>query len=278
MSPELKEETKTTEQFISDELAKQNFSNGEPEQTTVSDVAESYESTELAAELSPMEKVINQEKEIRYDADAVQRLRFDGIADDLEITAEFQPESDERFIEFDKKSATRYTSDGTSADLSGRAEALILLFDDLCTDIEGFGEKPSDWKAQLDADEHKIPMIAHFVTVSCYAAPFVFGQTERATISERYFNNKIAKCRHFPRKKTVDDVKNFRKLQKIPVGAKSKGLEGGEMVVPGYGEKKGVLYDQMKAKDAEGYAGRVPLRDKAEVIDFIFSAGVKGKK
>lgn len=252
MSPELHNET-PIEQHISQEFAKLN---GESEVVTT-----------------------NPDTSNLFDADAVNTLKFDGIYDDFEITAEWQPETDSIFIEYDKRAATKYTDGGQSADLSGRSDANVYLFDELCSKVEGFpGELPDDWKRQLDNEQVKIPIAQYFTTVAVYTEPFKWGQTEQAIITERYFNGKEVQCRHFPRKKTVDDVKEFRKLQKIPAGTKSKGLGGGDIILPGYAEKKGRLYDQMKTKDPEGYAGRTPLRDKCEVIDFIFSAGLKGKK
>jgi hypothetical protein len=272
MSPE----PRTKEQLITDKLIEQRNGNP-PEQATVFDIKESYKTNDVP-EQSPMEKVINQENEILYDADAVQKNKFGGVFNDLQVTATFQPETDERFIEFDRKSATKYTDGGTSADLSGNADALAALFNDLVSDVEGFpGEKPQNWKDELDDDQHKIPMIRDFVAVSCYAAPFQWGQTTSAIISERYFNGEIAECRHYLRKKTVDDVKNYRKLQKIPLNGKSKGLNAGDIILPGYAEKKGQIYDKMQLKPAEGYAGRTPLRDKVAVIDYLFSAGVTKK-
>ena len=214
-----------------------------------------------------------------YDADAPNTLCFGGLAEDYEVTAVCEPITDERYLEYDRKASLRIVDNGESADTSGNVEAQIKLFDDAISDVKGIpGEMPNNWKQLLDPDEFKSPMILRFIAVAAYQEPMKWGQAERGVITECWFNNKKLEQRHYLRKKTIDDTKAYRKLQKIPLGSRGKGLESGEIVMHGFAEQKAKLYDKMREKDASGYASRIPLWHKVAVIDAIFSAGVTGKK
>ncbi len=224
------------------------------------------------------ETILYDKEVILYDADARQTIAFSGLVEDVEIEADFEPLHDERYAEYDRKSKFKVVDNGENA-YSDNAESLVLLFDDTVSDVRGIpGEKPANWKDELDGDQIKTPMVARFLAVAAYAAPLVWGQTEKSVITEAYFNRETAEGKHFLRKKTVDDVKAYRQMQKIPLGAKTKGLESAEIAMPALAEKKGRIYDKMQLRQAEGYAGRVPLWHKEKVIDFIFSAGITAKK
>jgi hypothetical protein len=215
---------------------------------------------------------------IVYDADAPNELRFGGLVEDIFVFATCEPISDERYKTYDERSSLRIVDNGENADTSGSIVAQVALFDDVISDIKGIpGEMPENWKAQLDPDEFKVPIIVRFLAAPAYLEPMEWGKTDRAVILEAWFNRQKIITRHFLRKKTIDDVKAYRKLQKIPIGNRGKGLEGGEIAMQGYAAKKGELYDRMKTKEASGYAGRVPLWHKAAVIDAEFSAGIAGK-
>jgi hypothetical protein len=215
-----------------------------------------------------------------YDARARQRLEFDLEDGETTLTVTVEPIPDEVYLKsFDAKAAPRITDGGKSMVVSGSAP-LASLFDAVVADIEGIpGEKPADWKEVLDEDQIKAPIMANVVAVSVYDEGFAWGQTSRPVVVESFFNGEIVKARHYLRKKDKDDVREYRNLQKIPLGARGKGLAGGDMVLPAHTEKKAKLYDRMTEREPEGYAGgRVPVWHKAAVVDHIFAAGVSAKK
>lgn len=219
-----------------------------------------------------------EKKVVVYDADAQQRFSFVVDGDD-ETTHIFNPISDERYFEFDQNSRIKLIDDGESI-ITDNSAALVNLFDDAIVDVEGIeGEKPADWKAEIDADKEKIPSISAYLAVAAFSNnKRSWGQTDSTVLTEAYFNNKTAQQTHFLRKKTVDDVRDFRRFQKIPLATKRKGLKSSELSMPSNGERKAELYDRMQTKPAEGYVGRVPAWHKIAVIDFLFSSSLTQKK
>ena len=213
-----------------------------------------------------------------YDAQAEQKYTFTAD-EDLEITHIYKPLSDERFFEFDRNSRLKLVDDGTNV-ISDNAKALGDLFDDQIIDVLGFeGEKPENWKAELDIDRDKIPSVSFLLTVSAFSeAKRGWGQAEGVS-TEAWFNGKVTRQKHFLRKKTAEDVRDFRKFQKIPIASKAKGLVSGETVIPSNAKGKADLYDRMMSQPATGYAGSiVPAWHKAAVIDHLFSSGLTAKK
>lgn len=230
-------------------------------------------------ERTAFEKVINQDNETAYDADANQRIRFTTELEDAEVDFHFSPVTDERYIEFDRDSRLKLV-DNASFLLPENTKALVKLWNDVCFDIEGIeGEKPQNWKEEIDESKEKIPSISDFLAVSAYTeAHRSWGQTDQSVTTEAYFNNRITKQKHFLRKKTIDDIKAYRKFQRIPLGNRSKGLESSEIIFPSFAEDKAALYDRMRIKAAEGYANRVPLWHKVAVVDAVFASGLTQKK
>lgn len=218
-------------------------------------------------------------KPLVYDADADQRIKFDTFDGDDQIVFVFQPITDGRYIEFAEKSRLKLVDGGENL-LSDNSTALVELWNDVITDVEGIeGEKPDNWRDEMDADREKIPSITALLTVAAYTeTKRSWGQRDDSVITEAYFNNKPVSQKHFLRKKSLEDVRAYRKFQKIPVGGKGKGLKAGDIIIPSYAGQKAALYDRMQTKEAEGYAGRVPVWHKIAVIDYIFSAGITQKK
>lgn len=225
------------------------------------------------------EDAIKNDSQVLYDADVVQRLKFE-VDDEYETTHIYSPLEDEKFFEFDGNSRLKIVDDGKSL-LPDNAKASIKLFDFLVSDIENDweGEKPANWKDEIDADKEKIPSVAYFLTVTAFAETRKsWLQTDNVTFTEAFFNSKITQQKHFLRKKTIEDIREFNRFKKIPLASKSKGLAQSETTVNSNGRGKAALYDKMKIKDAEGYAGRVPAWHKVAVIDFIFASGLTQKK
>jgi len=230
------------------------------------------------AETPPTENAINQEKKVFYDADAKQQIAFDEPFGDGEVVCHYEPLSDERYARFTRESKTKLVDGGDSISLEN-ADALSALWDDQVFDIEGIeGKKPENWKIEIDDYKYKIPSMQSFLLVVAYAPKLVWGQTDKAIHTDAYFNGKPATQKHFLRKTTVEDKKAMRRFQRIPLNSKTKGLESADITISSYAVEKGELYDQMKAGDATGYAGRIPLWHKVAVIDFLMSAGLSQKK
>lgn len=215
----------------------------------------------------------------QYDANAVQRIAFTADTESGEVVYVFNPLTDERYAEFSRQSKTKIVDEGMSISIEN-TQALVDLFNDLASDVEGIpGEKPQNWKDYLDDYREKIPAVTSLLTVAAYSPDRVWGAGEPVVHTEAYFNGKAVKQTHHLRKKTVEDVKAERRFRKVPLAAKSKGLESNEITLSKYAIEKGELYDRMKEKEAEGYAGgAVPLWHKEAVIDHVFSAGVNQKK
>lgn len=236
--------------------------------------------TEEFNNLSPMDKVIHQENEpVLYDADAVQRYPhlIDG---ETETTHIYAPMTDERFFEYDRAAGLKLVDDGQSI-LPDNSKALVKLFDDLVTGLENDsrGMPPADWKDQLDADKEKIPSVTTFLAVAAFSEKSGgWGQPDNTVMTESYFNYEITRQKHFLRRKTTEDVRDFSRFKKIPLASKAKGLRASETALPSNAQGKAQLYDRMMLKSAEGYAGRTPAAHKAAVIDFIFASGLSQKK
>lgn len=223
-------------------------------------------------------ETVTKHKTIEYDAGAVQRFLFDEDADDTEIVCVFESLSDERFAEYSRQSKTKLTDDGTTLSIENE-KPLVDLWNDLAADIEGIeGEKPATWKDEIDDYKYKIPSMAKYLAVAAYGAKKVWGQTGTPIYTDSFFNGKITTQTHYLRKANVDDVRAHKRFQRIPLGGKAKGLESSDITISSYAIDKGKLYDQMKEKNAEGYANDVPLWHKVAVIDFVFAAGITAKK
>jgi len=216
---------------------------------------------------------------ILYDADVKQQVAFDEQFDDGEVICHYESLSDERFAQFTRESKTKLVDGGESVSIEN-AQALVDLWNEQVFDIEGIeGEKPINWKDEIDDYKYKIPSMQAFLLVVVHAPKLVWGETDKAVYTDAYFNGVATTQKHFLRKTTIEDKKAMRRFQRIPLGSKSQGLESADITISSYAVEKGNLYDVMKTKYAEGYAsGRTPLWHKVAVIDFLFAAGLSQKK
>ena len=222
---------------------------------------------------SKVDAVINQEL---YDAEAVQEIEFtDG--EDFTVICSMKPVSDTRYLQFAEDSKTQLV-DEASAIVVENTKACINLWNDQCSDIQGFnGERPSNWKDLVDEINIKIPTALHYLAVAAIEGDKGTWDASNTIKTESYFGNKILVQKHFLRKRTPDDVKIYRKFQKMPLG-KQKGLKSSVITLQNFAEQKAKLYDQMCVKDAEGYVSHVPIWHKIAVIDAEFANSMNAKK
>lgn len=227
-----------------------------------------------------MTKTAQTEEVKIYDADAEQRYTLTVEDDDAkyETTQVYGALTDEALTEYDRLREVLLESDGNKNDLNtDSTEADEYLFDELCTDVEGFdGEKPADWKAQIDYDEKKfgINKLLGVKIISSNKEKQVkkreWGKkiSQNAVTLKSRFNGDIVTTKAFFPDKTPADIAAYS-LIKNRVSLVDRDLEDSAIKIPASMKRKAAIFDRINPK-VEGYAGRVPLHHRAAFVTGFF--------
>lgn len=215
-----------------------------------------------------------------FDADAEQKYTLT-IEDDeakYELTQVYSGLPDEPLIEYDRLREVLLETNGNKSDLNTQSvEADEYLFNELCTDVLGFeGEKPEEWKSQIDYEEKKFG-INKLLGVKIVTSdqekqvkPRQWGQKIQANVVvlKSRFNDEIVTAKAFFPEKTPADVAAYSVI-KNRISLIDKDLEDSAIKIPASMKRKAAIFDRIKPR-VEGYAGRVPLHHKAAFVTGFF--------
>lgn len=218
------------------------------------------------------------EQEI-YDPDAEQRFTF-GIEGDDEkyvITQVYRGLPDEVLEEYDRLREVLLSAEGNKTDVNTDSmEADEYLFNELCTNVEGFeGDKPENWKELIPYDEKKagINKLLAVKIVSSEKEKQVkkreWGKSVSSnTVEIKFYNNgKVASAKANFDRKTPGDIAAYAVI-KSRLSLVDKDLDDSAIKIPAQMKKKAKLFDKMNPQ-VEGEK-RTPLHHKAAFITGFF--------
>jgi hypothetical protein len=216
---------------------------------------------------------------VLYDADAKQRygVTVQHKGKRYPVFYEFNPITDETFIEYDRQRDVRMASDGTGGidSRSNGAAAAAMLGRVILLSVEGWG--PADGSKVKDrqlADAVQNGPLA--CAVDQKELPLGNAEEDRPwdedeDVSNTYvlrtmFNGGELICTH-----VLTDADAAQESRWTKLMAKTKLLPGERLTrrdiqIPSRAKAIGKLYDEMYIR-SEGYAGRIPLWHKLEVMN-----------
>lgn len=216
-----------------------------------------------------------------YDADAVQVVEFRDEDDQVQgvVGFNFGPQDDDLIIARDEAAPTTLVQAGKRRSIRNLQsdKADVELFDLACTDLSGYEDLPSDWKAQLEA-ERKVQAARQWLEVYAFLPSrhvkkkglLKFGKANSNNVIElaAVFNSQELRLKHYLKPKTDAQREKFQEL----VGGLE--LAGRDMELPSNMRKLGEFYYQIIDR-TEGYAGRVPVHHRALVVSERFQADLE---
>lgn len=222
-----------------------------------------------------------------YDADAQQRFAFEIIegAEKFETAHIFNSLGDERYLQYLKDGKIEGNEDEVKEEVQA---ATVSLWRDLVDRLENVEiEGDSDFRDLVDVENEIIPAMGAYLAIAIVEPEVVVSGVRKLSadnnlkvITEAYFNGKPIQQTHILSRKTQETSKTYDRICKNEY--KQERMGGGLKLKPRTRfvpqvKAKGELYDQM-AVSHEGFKGRVPVRFKATVIDYIFASTLQQKK
>jgi len=229
-----------------------------------------------------MSEATAQENLATYDAYAVQKIQIDDG-----VFAVVQTYSDERFLQYRKDVSDKineFLQKGDAknireAEMKAAVEIDLSLAQELVETLEGYPDLPSDWKDSISIEDYlQLIGTAHNFVIDEEAKKFSLGKTYVPTAC--YFNGKVARQKHYLRKKTIDDSSKYALIKSKEYERKPSNKLGVDDLFFLHPQdiEKAQLYDEMK-ESVDGFENEfVPLRVKVLVIDYIFASTINPKK
>lgn len=229
-----------------------------------------------------------------YDADARARFEFEVSENGQKFdTAHiFDPLSDERYLIWIEDFKVSVVGEKVSEETR---QATLDLWNDLIAEVENIEvEDGQSWKGLIDEQE-RLDAVNDFLAVAIADnddEPKATGKRKlspdqtQVIYTECYvFNTEtkkmaVARQTHVLPKNRSEWQKRYERIQaKRFKTEQTRGLRRKPKVefVP-QDAAVGELYDEMKIKEPEGFASRVPLRFKTTVIHHIFESSLSQKK
>ncbi len=217
-----------------------------------------------------------------YDAQAVQKIQIDDG-----VFAVVQPYTDNQFLQFRKDFADAINEvlkkgdakNISEAEMKTSVEIDLSLAKELVETLEGYPELPTDWKDSISIEDYlQLIGTAHNFVIDEDAKKFSLGKTFVPTAC--YFNGKVARQKHYLRKKTIDDSSKYALIKSKEYERKPSNKLGVDdlFILHPQDIEKAALYDEMK-ESVEGFKNDVvPMRVKVLVIDYIFASTINPKK
>jgi hypothetical protein len=201
--------------------------------------------------------------------------------------------TDKALLEHERNRALKIGSaevKGVTESKSNSFSADVLLWDELCIGVEGYGDPeeslPNNWKTLVD-EEDKATAIQTLLACEAIrstqakqrAAFKPFGKKEQPGVVRlrAYFNGREVELEHYFRPKDGAAVTAWKELSSRIWFGQGEHLGESDTQIPPQLEDKAALYDRM-ASGHKGYSGRVPLHHKALAVSEFFGAETLQKK
>lgn len=213
-----------------------------------------------------------------FDASAKQRLEF--TSDGNTFAHLYNALSDERYIQFSEELEVVISEQTT--EVNGVLDAITKLWDDIVYDVEGYEDtKPSNWKSFIDPLE-KEESIDQFLGVIVYEKAKTGKRSFTGThtlILETFFNGKIARTEHEVKTKTIEDVKEYKRILKSSIRRK-QGLNKKDKIDIAIADTLGLqkLCQSLRVS-VKGYANNdVPIWHDTAVAHYWLTKGLDDEK
>lgn len=227
-----------------------------------------------------MTETAAQKTKTLYNADTEQRFTFEINDDDAryEITQVYSGLPDEQLIEYDRLREVSLESEGNKTDLkTDSVEADDYLFNELCTDIEGYeDEKPENWKELVDHDEKKaginkllaVKIISSDKEKQLQKRSWLKKSSANTVELQSYFNGEVVTTKAIFGNKTPADTAAYAVI-KSRVSLMDRNLDDSAIKIPASMKRKADLFKKLNPT-VEGYDGRVPLHHQAAFVTGFF--------
>jgi hypothetical protein len=229
-----------------------------------------------AAGKSPVEEVIN--PTLLYDADAEQRCGFTVVKKDkrFKVYYTFGGIDDDVYVEYDRQRRVRMAADGQGGmdSKSNSVEAAAWLGRKILKFVEGWGASDgSNVKDRQLADAVQNSVLACAVDQTELELgdaetdrPWEDEDDESNTYALRaMFSGNELICKHALNDANAEQEKRWNRLMSQTKLTQGEKLSRRDIEIPSRARAIGKLYDEMMVS-AEGYAGRVPLHHKVEIM------------